>query len=64
MKLTQLVNKAKDKNNFVDLIAFIAFCDEYLNYITDNLQATIIGSRKTKTEVLTANYQTEFEFAK
>ena len=46
MKLTQLVNKAKDKNNFVDLKAFIIFCDEYLNYITDNLQATIISQNE------------------
>ncbi len=46
MKLKQLVNKAKDKSNFVDLKAFIVFCYEYLNYITDNLQATIISQNE------------------
>ena len=36
MNLKQLVNKAKDKSNFIDLKAYIAFCDEYLLY-HDNL---------------------------
>jgi len=46
MNLKQLVNKAKDKSNFVDLKAYIAFCDEYLNYISDNLQATIVSQNE------------------
>ncbi len=46
MTLKQLVNKAKDKHNFVDLKAYIIFCDEYLNYISDNLQATIVSQNE------------------
>lgn len=46
MNLKQLVNKAKVKSNFVDLKAYIAFCDEYLNYISDNLQATIVSQNE------------------
>lgn len=46
MNLKQLVNKAKDKSNFVDLKAYIAFCGEYLNYISDNLQATIVSQNE------------------
>ena len=46
MNLKQLVHKAKDKHNFVDLKAYIAFCDEYLNYISDNLQATIVSQNE------------------
>lgn len=46
MNLKQLVNKAKDKSNFVDLKAYISFCDEYLNYISDNLQATIVSQNE------------------
>jgi hypothetical protein len=46
MNLTQLVNKAKDKSNFVDLKAYILFCYEYLNYIGDNLQATIVSQNE------------------
>ncbi|MEI8202459.1 MAG: hypothetical protein WCH34_05575 [Bacteroidota bacterium] len=46
MSLKQLVNKAKDKSNFVDLKSFIAFCDEYLNYIKVNLQATIVSQNE------------------
>lgn len=46
MNLKKLVNKAKDKSNFVDLKAYITFCDEYLNYISDNLQATIVSQNE------------------
>lgn len=46
MNLKQLINKAKDKRNFVDLNAYIAFCNEYLNYISDNLQATIVSQNE------------------
>jgi hypothetical protein len=46
MNLKQLVTKAKDKSNFVDLKAYIAFCSEYLNYISDNLQATIVSQNE------------------
>jgi len=46
MKLKQLVNKAKDKKNFTDLKGYVAFCNEYLSYIADNLQATIISQNE------------------
>jgi len=46
MNLKQLVNKAKDKSNFKDLKAYIVFCDEYLNYIHNNLQATIVSKNE------------------
>jgi hypothetical protein len=46
MNLNQLVNKAKDKDNFADLKAYIKFCDEYLNYISDNLQAIIVSQNE------------------
>ena len=46
MNLKQLVNKAKDKNAFANLKAYIKFCDEYLNYINDNLQAIIVSQNE------------------
>ena len=46
MNLRQLINKAKDKSNFVDLTAYIKFCCEYLNYISDNLQAIIVSQNE------------------
>lgn len=46
MKLTTLVNKAKDKGNFRDLKGYVEFCIEYLTYIADNLQATIISQNE------------------
>jgi len=47
MNLKQLLNKAKNKNSFVDLKAFIGFCDEYLSYISDNLQAVIVSQNES-----------------
>jgi len=44
--LHKIVNKAKDKSNFTDLKAYISFCDEYLRYISDNLQAIIISQNE------------------
>jgi hypothetical protein len=46
MNLKKLVIKAKDKSNFTDLKAYIKFCDEYLNYISDNLQAIIVSQNE------------------
>jgi len=46
MSLEQLVNKAKDKSHFGDLKAFVNFCEEYLNYISDNLQAIIVSQNE------------------
>ena len=46
MNLQQLVNKAKDKRNFVDLKAYIKFCSEYLHYISENLQAIIVSQNE------------------
>ncbi len=46
MKLEHLVSRAKNKGNFVDLEAYIAFCGEYLSFIQDSLQATIISQNE------------------
>ncbi len=46
MNLKQLVNKAKDKSNFSDLQGYVTFCDEYLNYIGNHLQATIVSQNE------------------
>jgi hypothetical protein len=46
MTLKQIVNKAKDKNNFKDLKGFIAFCAEYLTYTNENLQAIIVSQNE------------------
>ncbi|MBI5214412.1 MAG: hypothetical protein HY960_01525 [Ignavibacteriae bacterium] len=46
MNLKQLVTKAKDKSNFAELKSYIAFCDDYLQYIADNLQAIIVSQNE------------------
>lgn len=44
--LKQLVKKATNKANFKDLKGYLAFCDEYLKYVTDHIQATIISQNE------------------
>ena len=55
MNLKNIVDKAKNKSNFVDLKAYISFCDEYLKFISDNLQAIIVSQnpllRRTGTKI-------------
>jgi hypothetical protein len=46
MNLKQLTEKAKDKSNFTNLKAYILFCEEYLDYISNNLQAIIISQNE------------------
>jgi len=46
MKLENLVNKAKDKSQFKDLQGYINFCNEYLQYVSDNLQAVIVSQNE------------------
>ena len=46
MNLKQLVNKAKDKKNFSNLRGYVDFCELYLDYISDHLQATIISQNE------------------
>jgi len=46
MTLKQLVNKAKDKSCFNNLNSYITFCNEYLAYIVDNLQAIIVSQNE------------------
>ena len=46
MKLKSLVNKATNKGNFSSLKGYIDFCEQYLCYISDNLQAIIVSQNE------------------
>jgi len=46
MKLKDIIDKATDKNNFSDLKSFIRFCNEYLTFAKDNLQAIIVSQNE------------------
>ena len=46
MTLKKLVSKARDKSNFGSLKGYIEFCSEYLEYISENLQATIVSQNE------------------
>ncbi len=47
MNLKQIVTAATNKNNFSDLAGFLKFCRAYLDYISSNLQATIVSQNET-----------------
>lgn len=46
MNLKKLAEKAKDKRQFTDLKSYVSFCSEFLSYISENLQATIISQNE------------------
>lgn len=46
MKLSQLVAWAKDKNRFQNLDDYSSFCEEYLSFIFDGLQAVIVSQNE------------------
>ena len=46
MTLKQIVNNAKDISQFKDLNGYVAFCSEYLKYVSDNLQAVIVSQNE------------------
>lgn len=46
MKLKNLLEQVKDKNDFRDIGAYLRFCASYLDYISDNLQAVIVSQNE------------------
>lgn len=46
MKLTQIVDRARNKANFKDLTGFVDFCADYLAYVAENLQAVIVSQNE------------------
>jgi hypothetical protein len=43
MMLKHLINLALDKNNFSTLNQYFDFCEKYLEFIQNNLQAVIVS---------------------
>jgi hypothetical protein len=46
MTLKKLVQIASDKEKFTSLETYISFCKAYLDYVAENLQATIVAQRE------------------
>jgi len=46
MSLKKIVQQATNKANFSELSGYIRFCDEYLLYVAENLQAVIISQNE------------------
>jgi hypothetical protein len=48
MTLSQLINNARNKANFTTLEDYSVFCEKYLTFIYDNLQAVIVSQNETQ----------------
>jgi len=48
MTLSQLINNARNKTNFTTLEDYSVFCEKYLAFIYDNLQAVIVSQNETQ----------------
>jgi hypothetical protein len=48
MTLSQLINNARKKTNFTTLEDYSVFCEKYLAFIYDNLQAVIVSQNETQ----------------
>lgn len=46
MSVKKLVQQATNKANFTELSGFIKFCNEYLSYVSENLQAVIVSQNE------------------
>lgn len=46
MSVKTLVQRATNKANFSELSGFIKFCDDYLSYVAENLQAVIVSQNE------------------
>lgn len=46
MKLRDIVGKVTNKDNFTNLKGYVKFCRIYLDYISQNLQATIVSQNE------------------
>ena len=48
MKLSQLLDYARNKANFTSLECYSSFCEKYLEFIFNNLQAVIVSQNETQ----------------
>lgn len=64
MKLEQITTKAINKKYFVDLNNYISFCKEYLEYISKNLQATIISQNENQYHFFQYNQEGGFQITR
>lgn len=64
MNLQEIVTKATRKSNFTDLKAYITFCIEYLSYVADNLQATIVSQNENNYRFYQYNEEGSFQITR
>ncbi len=64
MTIKQLVEYAIDKSKFQDLAGYINFCNDYLNYIKDNLQAIIVSQNENNYNFYQYNKEANFQITR
>jgi len=64
MTIKQLVEKAINKDNFKDLKGFIKFSQEYLAYVNDDLQATIVSQNENHYQFYQYNRSGNFQITR
>lgn len=60
MTITDLIEKACNKGRFVKPIDYLNFAKEYLEYITDNLQAVIVSKNENHYQFFQYNEEASF----
>ncbi|GMO40118.1 MAG: hypothetical protein Ta2B_19970 [Termitinemataceae bacterium] len=48
MKLSNILDWAKDKTKFTTVDDYSAFCEVYLSFVHDNLQAVIVSQNENQ----------------
>ena len=64
MKLQNIVEMATDKGNFSDLKGYVDFCSIYLDYISTNLQATIVSQNENYYKFYQYNKDGDFQITR
>jgi hypothetical protein len=64
MKLQNIVEMATDKDNFSDLAGYVDFCGIYLDYISTNLQATIVSQNENYYKFYQYNKDGDFQITR
>ena len=64
MSINQIIGYVTDKANFKNLGAYSRFCDMYLDFIQDNLQAVIVSQNENQYRFYQYNEQANFQITR
>jgi hypothetical protein len=64
MKFSGILKTAQNKNRFQNLPAYVKFCGDFLSYIHDNLQATIVSQNENNYRFLQYGKDGKFQITR